>query len=199
LAAVITDLSTATPFQWLTRLALFALVWLVLAGTDPLSWVIGVPAVLFATVTAARLSQLVGSDPRPLPLLGFVPFFVWESILGGVDVARRVLGPKLLIDPALVTYRPRLQDPAARVVFLDTISLLPGTLAADFRDGIAYVHALEASAAVVAGLDRLEHRVAGLFGQRLDGAPEVTVQPCGTDALAMARAAMGNNNGGERG
>lgn len=199
MAAVITDLNASTPLQWLTRLALFALVWLMLAGTDPLSWIIGVPAVLFATVAAARLSRLVGADPRPLPLLGFVPFFVWESILGGVDVARRVLGPKLLIDPALVMYRPRLLDPAARVVFLDTISLLPGTLAADFRDDVAYVHALEASAAVVAGLDRLEHRVAGLFGQRLEGEPQVTVQPCGTDALAMARAAMRIDDGGGRG
>jgi multicomponent Na+:H+ antiporter subunit E len=184
--------------RWLMRLLLFALVWLLLVGTDPLSWLVGVPSVLLATVAAARLSTLVGADPRPLRLLAFVPFFVWESILGGLDVARRVLGPRLLIDPVLVTYRPRLQDAAARVVFLDSISLLPGTLSADFRDDLAYVHALDGAAPIVEGLERLERRVAGLFGERLTGAPEVSQQPCPPgDSLALARAAAATRSGGE--
>jgi len=187
----------SSPLQWLGRLVLFALVWLVLVGTDPVSWVIGVPAVLFATVAAARLSRLVGTDPRPLPLLGFVPFFLWESILGGIDVARRVLGPKLLIDPALVSYRPRIKEPAALVAFLDTLSLLPGTLSADFRDDILYVHTLEASPSVLAGITHLEQRIARLFGQHLEGT-EMTVHPCGTDALAMARAAKHTSDDRDR-
>jgi multicomponent Na+:H+ antiporter subunit E len=169
--------------HWVTRLALFSLLWLALAGTDPASWLVGVPAILLATAAAVRLSKLVGADPRPMRLLAFVPFFVWESILGGIDVARRVLGPKLRIDPALVSYRPRLQDPAAQVVFLDTISLLPGTLSADFRDGVAEVHALDNDPSVVAGLKRLEQRVAKLFGERLEGEPQVSVHPCDTRAL----------------
>jgi multicomponent Na+:H+ antiporter subunit E len=177
--------------RWLARLVLLALVWLVLAGTDPVSWLVGVPAVLLATFAAARLSQLVGADPKPLRLAGFVPFFVWESILGGIDVARRVLAPRLRIDPALVTYRPRLTDPAARVVFLDSISLLPGTLSADIRDGLAYVHALDGDDAVIAGLARLERRVAHLFGEQLEGEPEVSIRLCArTDALAIARETM---------
>lgn len=175
--------------RWTTRLVLFALVWLVLAGTDPLSWIVGAPAVLLATYAAARLSTLVGEDPRPLRLVAFVPFFVWESILGGVDVARRVLAPKLRIDPALVSYRPRLRDPAAQVVFLDTISLLPGTLSADIRKGLVQVHALDGDPAVIAGLEILEERVARLFGEELTGAPMVTVTNCAReDALALARA-----------
>ena len=180
----------------LTRLTLFALLWLVLAGTDPLSWIIGVPAVLFAAYAATRLSTLVGADPKPLQLLAFGPFFVWESILGGIDVARRVLGPRLRIDPALVSYRPRLRDPAAQVVFLDTISLLPGTLSADFRAGVAEVHALDGDASVVAGLERLERRVAGLFGEQLEGEPEVSMRPC---AIGGAPGCSGAASGAEAG
>jgi multicomponent Na+:H+ antiporter subunit E len=167
------------PARLLSRAMLFALLWLVLAGTDPLSWVVGLPAVLLATYAAARLSTRVGADPRPMRLLAFAPFFVWESILGGLDVARRVLGPRVHIDPALISYRLRLRDPAAQVVFLDSISLLPGTLTADFRDGVAQVHALDRDASVVNGLKRLEPRIARLFGERLDGEPEVSVRPCG--------------------
>jgi multicomponent Na+:H+ antiporter subunit E len=175
--------------RWTTRLVLFALLWLVLVGTDPVSWIVGVPAVLLASYAAARLSTLVGADPRPLRLIAFVPFFVWESVLGGVDVARRVLAPRLRIDPALVSYRPRLKDPAAQVVFLDTISLLPGTLSADIRNGLVQVHALDGDPAMVAGLERLEARVARLFGEEVTGAPIVTVTSCAReDALALARA-----------
>jgi multicomponent Na+:H+ antiporter subunit E len=181
--------TSANPLRWTVRLVLFALLWLMLAGTDPVSWIVGVPAVLLATFAAARLSTLVGADPSPLRLLAFVPFFIWESILGGVDVARRVLSPRLRIDPALVSYRPRLQDAAAKVVFLDTISLLPGTLSADIRHGIVQVHALDADASVIADLEGLEDRVARLFGETLTGAPQVTVTSCEReDALALARA-----------
>jgi multicomponent Na+:H+ antiporter subunit E len=177
------------PLRWTTRLVLFALLWLVLVGTDPVSWIVGVPAVLLASYAAARLSTLVGADPRPLRLIAFVPFFVWESVLGGVDVARRVLAPRLRIDPALVSYRPRLKDPAAQVVFLDTISLLPGTLSADIRKGLVQIHALDSDQAMVAGLERLEARVARLFGEEVTGAPIVTVTSCAReDALALARA-----------
>jgi multicomponent Na+:H+ antiporter subunit E len=175
--------------RWTTRLVLFALLWLVLVGTDPVSWIVGVPAVLLASYAAARLSTLVGADPRPLRLIAFVPFFVWESVLGGMDVARRVLAPRLRIDPALVSYRPRLKDPAAQVVFLDTISLLPGTLSADIRKGLVQIHALDSDQAMVAGLERLEARVARLFGEEVTGAPIVTVTSCAReDALALARA-----------
>jgi len=169
---------------------LFALVWLLLAGTDPVSWIIGIPSVLLATFAAARLSTRVGTDPSPLRLVAFVPFFVWESVLGGVDVARRVLSPRLRIDPALISYRPRLQGATARVVFLDTTSLLPGTLSADIRHGIIQVHALDGEASVVTGLERLEERVAQLFGETFTGPAQVTVTSCeGDDALALARRA----------
>lgn len=179
----------ANPVRWTARLVLFALIWLVLVGVDPVSWIVGIPSVLLATFAAARLSTLVGADPSPLRLVAFVPFFVWESVLGGVDVARRVLSPRLRIDPALISYRPRLRGAAANVVFLDTISLLPGTLSADIRHGVIQVHALDGEVSVVTGLERLEERVARLFGETFTAPPQVSMTSCERgDALALARA-----------
>jgi multicomponent Na+:H+ antiporter subunit E len=62
----------------------------------------------------------------------------------------------------------RLQRPDARVFFVDGISLLPGTLSADLRDGVLLVHALDTKDAVSASLRRLEERVADLFGEQLE-------------------------------
>jgi multicomponent Na+:H+ antiporter subunit E len=163
---------------WATRLLLFGALWFVLAGTDPVSWIIGVPSVVLASFAAERLANLVGADPKLSGMVRFVPFFLWESMLGGLDVARRVFSPHLPIAPALLTYRPRLTDPAALVAFMDSISLLPGTLTADFRHGLLQVHALDGNMDLVDGLDRLERRIAVLFGQTITGATECRLHWC---------------------
>jgi multicomponent Na+:H+ antiporter subunit E len=156
------------------RLLLFSAVWMLLAGTDPLSWLVGVPAVIAASWASQRLAQRA----RGLSLSGllrFVPYFVVESVRGGLDVARRVLRPRMRISPGVQTYRSRLDDRAARVFFAGSISLLPGTLSADLRGHVVHVHALDADGDLAPELERLERRVADLFAQPLSPArpPEV--------------------------
>ncbi|MGB5733812.1 MAG: Na+/H+ antiporter subunit E [Thiohalocapsa sp.] len=144
------------------------MVWLSLAGSDPSSWIIGVPAVVLATLMALRLEAQTSERSRLLGFVRFVPFFLVESIRGGFDVASRVMRPRLRIAPGVRTYPLRLSGPNARVFFLDTVSLLPGTLSADMRDGQLFVHALDIRDDVDSSLRRLEHRVADLFGENLD-------------------------------
>jgi multicomponent Na+:H+ antiporter subunit E len=148
----------------------------VIAGSDPGSWIIGAPAVLFASWVSLRLrAAAVGPDRNGMRLGGllrFAPFFAIESIRGGLDVAQRVMRPQLRINPGFQSYRPRLSDPIARVVFLDSISLLPGTLSADMREGVIQVHALDARSDLAPELARLERRIADLFGEQLQPAPE---------------------------
>lgn len=156
----------------LGRLGLFSALWAVLAGGSPASWIIGAPTVLSATWASLRLHPDTGRDGRAgmrlLGLVRFTPFFLLQSIRGGLDVALRVLRPRLRIHPGFQSYRPRLGDPLARVVFLDTISLLPGTLSADMRDGLIHIHALDARDDLEPGLARLEAVVAALFGESLE-------------------------------
>lgn len=152
------------------RVALFAGLWLVIAGNDPDSWVIGVPTVLLATWASLCLrGNIDGFGSISLSgLVRFVPYFLIESFRGGFDVARRVLRPRLRVHPGFQSYRPQLASPAARVVFLDAISLLPGTLSADMRDGAIDVHALDNRTDLTPELARLERTVGRLFGERLD-------------------------------
>ena len=149
------------------HLLLYAVLWLVLAGPDPLGWIIGLPTVLFASWASLRLSvkpQRPGqARPSVWGLLRFLPFFALESVRGGVDVAARVMRPRLRIDPGFQQYRLSLRNPLARVVLLDSISLLPGTLSADLRDDIIVVHALGASSDLEPALQRLERRISRIF------------------------------------
>lgn len=152
----------------LLRAALFGAIWIVLAGPDPSAWIIGAPTVWLATWVSLRLSA---PRTRQLSILGalrFVPFFLWESLRGGIDVASRVMRPCLRIEPGTRDYRIHLRNPAARLVYVDCVSLLPGTLSADLRGDRISVHALDITTDMDADLRRLERRVADLFGERLE-------------------------------
>lgn len=149
------------------RLLAFSGLWLILAGWDPASWIIGLPSVLLAAWLHDRLSRDTRA-PSPWRILGFLGFFLVESARAGLDVTRRVLRPRMRIAPGFQTYRTRLADPAARVLFLDSISLLPGTLSADFVDREQVrVHALDATLDLEPELADLERRVGRLFGEEL--------------------------------
>jgi multicomponent Na+:H+ antiporter subunit E len=154
------------------RLSVLALLgaatWLILAGPhDAASWIIGVPAVIAATWARHRLVRR-GSAPISLSgALGFAPFFIVESFKGGVDVALRVLGPRVKVEPGLFEYRLRLAVPAARVIFADVVSLLPGTLSADIHGNVVSVHALDRRVDPIPELMRLERKVAAIFRETL--------------------------------
>jgi multicomponent Na+:H+ antiporter subunit E len=100
-------------------------------------------------------------------LVGFVPFFLAASALGGIDVARRALDPRQTIQPDMLDHRLRLPPGAPRIVFAGVVSLLPGTLSAELREDRLAVHVLDARMPVRRTLDRVEAQVASLFGVEL--------------------------------
>lgn len=165
----------------LARLILFAAAWVVIAGTDPSAWVIGAPTVMAATWASLRLRPQTGAVLSPVRILLFVPYFLWYSLKGAVDVAQRVMRPRMRIAPGLRAYRLRLVSPSARVLLLDVVSLLPGTLSADLRGDQLSLHALDArdDAALDAEVDQLERRIGALFGERIAPAVRDTDTPDG--------------------
>ena len=85
---------------------LLAGLWWVLTNGSLASWLVGLPAVAGAVWAQARLS---GTSGLPISLGGlarFVPFFLWHSLRGGVDVALRTLAPRARIRPGFIRYRP---------------------------------------------------------------------------------------------
>ncbi|CRI67588.1 putative Na(+)/H(+) antiporter subunit E [Thiocapsa sp. KS1] len=176
---------SAHPWAALSRAGGFALVWVVLVGPDLVSWIIGGPFVIAATLASLRLSEPRDRTLSLPSLVGFVPYFLWESLRGGLDVAARVLIPRMRVDPGNRTYRLRLRSPEARLVFIDSISLLPGTLSADLRGDLVTVHALDVRTDVVEGLRVLERRVAALFGESLEPVGDRTTAESSTPARGL--------------
>lgn len=150
-----------------TWLVVFAVVWWILAQDHG-----DAPAAGFVAVAAAVLLHTALGDRRRglgsfRGSLRFLPFFLVQSVRGGWNVARTALAPGMPLAPTFVRYRTRIADEHARVFFLNTISLLPGTFSARLTGHEITVHLLTQDTAAVRGLEVLEERVAGAFGLEL--------------------------------
>ncbi|MFM9849711.1 MAG: Na+/H+ antiporter subunit E [Hyphomicrobiaceae bacterium] len=151
-----------------TPLIGYASLWYALAGADVAAWVVGVPTVL-AAVAVGLACRGPPWRLSPRGAARFAAIFLAESLKGGLDVAARVLSPRVRIAPALVDYQASLLGKTpARAFFVLCVSLLPGTLVASIEDDRLVIHALDAGEQVPQDLMRLERAVADLF--QLDAA-----------------------------
>lgn len=155
------------------RLLLCALVWWVLTD-GAWSWdalLIGIPAVLAAAgISTAMLPPLSWSW---IGALKFARFFGRESVLGGIDVARRAFDPRMPLDPGVVRCDVSLESDFARVAVANTSSLLPGSLVLDIEGPTFHVHALDVGRDAARSVELTERCAAELL--RVPLAPKRSV------------------------
>jgi multicomponent Na+:H+ antiporter subunit E len=119
---------------------------MMLAGVDPANLPAAVVAVVAATWASLRLLPPGTRRVSPLGLTRLSLRFLRQSIVAGVDVARRALDPRLPVRPGFVSFRSRLPPGTARSAFCTLTSLLPGTLPAGTDEsGALLVHCLDIS------------------------------------------------------
>lgn len=150
-----------------TTAILAGLWWLIVQGRAD-AWLVGLPAVALASWASISLGGNVLPGLSLRGLAAFITLFLNESVRGGIDVARRTLGPGLRIEPGFRSYRLHISHPAARVLLINCIGLLPGTLAADLEGDHAELHLLDTGVNPDPQLLRLEQAVARLFGLPLE-------------------------------
>lgn len=109
------------------------------------------------------LSGLRLTPAAPLHLLRYLGYFLIALVRANVDVARRVLSPRLPLQPALVEVRTGLQSDLGRLLLANSITLTPGTLTVDLSEDRLLVHWIDvtpgtdlerATAAIAAGFER---------------------------------------------
>jgi multicomponent Na+:H+ antiporter subunit E len=150
------------------RTAILSGLWWIIVQGRPDSWLVGLPAVALAALASVRLDSQAPPRLSLAGLIAFLALFLRESIRGGLDVARRTLEPRLRIEPGFMRYRLHVSDPTARVLLINCIGLLPGTLAADLDGDHAELHLLDTGENSEPQLLRLEQAVARLFGLTLE-------------------------------
>jgi len=144
-----------------------ALLWGVLTEFRLDALVFGVPAVLAGAALVFVMPYSPGARLSLGGTLVFIGWFAVQSVRGAVDVSLRAIAPSMPLRPGFRPYTPRLPEGAPRVMFLNTITLLPGTLSAEVSGEKVMVHMLDTRADLEADLGTLETRIAALFGVSL--------------------------------
>ena len=106
----------------------FTVLWILLTESNPEDLAAGAVAVFAATWTSLRLLPPGTSQVRPLALGQFALRFLRQSLIAGVDVARRALDLRLPLAPGFVHYSVGLPPGPARNMLTSLMSLLPGSL-----------------------------------------------------------------------
>lgn len=117
------------------RLLLFFGFWLLLLEPESVALpevgagiIVGVFAAVAATLLSLRLLPPARRAPRPWPLLLFLLRFAVQSIVAGLDIARRALDPRLPLAPGLLRQPTALPDGTRRALFGAMTGQVPGTL-----------------------------------------------------------------------
>ena len=142
---------------------LLLLLWWAVNEGDLRGLPVALPIVLLAALAGLALLPPRGRHWSFSGLLGFLPFFLVQSLRGGADVARRALHPRLPLAPSILRYEPLLPQGPARIFLTCVISLLPGTLSVRLREEELLVHVLDDPAGAAEKLRVLEQRIAGLY------------------------------------
>ena len=176
----------------ITFVFLFGL-WLVLSGKfDGLHLSMGVAGAVFVTwlsgdllySTSGKREQRWLTDlPWHRILFIYLPWLGLEIVKANIQVLQLVLGPRSLLRPRLVRYRPRLKSEVALVTFANSITLTPGTVTVDVEeDGTFIVHAIDAATAAGLESGEMEARIAAVFGETLEPPQPVEAEAAGPEA-----------------
>jgi len=93
----------------------------------------------------------------------YLPWILYQIILANVDVAKRVLDPKMPIDPGMITFKSVLKTDLSRTTLANSITLTPGTVTIDIDDDTFLIHAIAKEPADDLLEGTMEKKVAHVF------------------------------------
>lgn len=148
------------------RALLFAGLWWILAEGRTDGWPLCVVATAAAMWASTRLWSPAPKPIRLAGLPGFLRYFLWNSIRGGVQVAHMALRGRTSLQPALIELAVTLPPGGARVLMVNALSLMPGTLGVDLHETGLRLHVLDDRLPIEAEVRALEAAITTLFGKQ---------------------------------
>ncbi|MDP1652753.1 MAG: Na+/H+ antiporter subunit E [Rhodocyclaceae bacterium] len=148
----------------LRRAPILAFLWWVLAEGRLEAWGLGAIAVAVATCASLHLLPPSRRSFAIGGFLGFAGFFLWNSLRGGAQVAWMALRLRPGLRPVLLELELALPAGTPRVLMLNTLGLMPGTLGVSLDGERLKLHVLDERLPVAAQARALEAHIARLFG-----------------------------------
>lgn len=126
---------------------LLALCWLLWSGYfhDPLILSFGAVSCALVVWLVHRMDVIDGSPTQwglAARSLSYLPWLLLEIVKANLHVTRLILDPRLPIRPQLVRGPASQRTDLGQVIYANSITLTPGTITLDLRDGQVLVHAI---------------------------------------------------------
>ncbi|MEQ9394107.1 Na+/H+ antiporter subunit E [Haliea sp.] len=145
------------------RVALLLLAWWALAEGEIASLGFGLLVAVPVGVVSLRFFAPSPYRIRPLGGLRFAGYFLYRSLIAGLDIAGRLLQPALPIRPGYCSLATTLPEGGPRWLLANTLSLLPGTLSVTLRGRQLELHCLDTRMPIAAEMRRTERHIAAMF------------------------------------
>jgi multicomponent Na+:H+ antiporter subunit E len=146
-------------------------VWLLWSGHyTALIITFGALSCLLVVLIASRMG-IADAEGHPIGMLvrivAYVPWLTWAIIRSNIDIAAVILKPGLPISPRVFKIKAGQKSTVGKVIYANSITLTPGTVALDVDGDIITVHALDEGSArdlEEGSMDRRVCRVEGSAG-----------------------------------
>lgn len=143
-----------------------------------LSWAVDLEHIIAGILCSALVAAVTGDmftanpnkfahPPRYFWFAVYLPVFAWEMFKANLDVAFRLLSPKLPIRPGIVKIKTNLKSDSGLTFLANSITLTPGTTTVDIdkENGFLYVHWLNVKSE---DIDEATRLIAGKYEKILD-------------------------------
>ena len=153
--------------------------WMVLSGRTETKFVVyGILTAAITTKITYPLLCVPGNDGSKryfvfgVSIFKFVGYFfwlMWQLVLANIDVLLATTSQELRIDPKVVRFYFKVDNPMAAVMLANSITLTPGTVTLNVTDdGLYEIHALTPGAASGVLDGSMQTKVAELYGEKFD-------------------------------
>ncbi len=127
------------------------IIWIALTGLkDNQELIMGAIVSILVSIFLLRCDSIFAElrlNPKSiLYLIMYIFVFIAELIKSNVDVAFRVLHPRIPINPGIVKVRTKLKSRIGRLFLANSITLTPGTLTVETDEDYFYIHWIDVGA-----------------------------------------------------
>ena len=95
--------------------------------------------------------------------LSAAPWFLGQIFSANLHVAYLALSPRMPVDPQIIRFKTKLESDISWVAMANSITLTPGTITVDIREGEFFVHALDKKVAYDLNTGEMEDKIAHVF------------------------------------
>ena len=171
------------PFlNWIGTAVLLMALWFIMSEkTEPKFLILGAASSMLIAFICLRTLTMNGAKTDseyflldvniPRYLLYFA-WLLWQIACAAFYVARISITGMSKVDPCIVWFRANYDNPAARAMLANSITLTPGTITIDItEDGLCSVHALTQELKDGVRDGSMQKKVAWLYGENIDFEP----------------------------